>query len=115
MDESHPHPPSVTGAEEGTTLPRPEANLSIFDAAPVLTIFPTSMASAISCPSAPFSRAFAKLTSRHGWQFAVIEAPTAINLIVRSSSFMVHPLLSNLIDEGQSGKDTLSIDPPGIS
>jgi hypothetical protein len=26
---------------------------------------------------------------KHGWQLAVIDAPTAINRIVRSSSFMV--------------------------
>jgi hypothetical protein len=26
---------------------------------------------------------------RHGWQFAVMDAPTAINLRTRGSSFMV--------------------------
>jgi hypothetical protein len=86
-----------------------EANLSILEAAPCLTIFPTSMASAISCSSAPFSRAFMTFTSRHGWQLAVMDAPTAINRMVRSSSFMVHYLLSNRIDEGQKGKDTVKL------
>jgi hypothetical protein len=41
------------------------------------------------------------LICRHGWQLAVIDAPTAISLKVRLSSFMVFRLLSDLIDGGR--------------
>jgi hypothetical protein len=48
---------------------------------------------------APLSRAIAAVDFKHGWQFAVIEAPTAINALIRLSNSMVCCLLSTLETE----------------
>jgi len=47
------------------------------------------MASVISRASAPLSRAIAVVACKQGWQLAKIDAPTAINALIRSS-LMVH-------------------------
>jgi hypothetical protein len=52
---------------------------------------------------------------KHGWQFAAIEAPTATNALIRSSSFIGYRLLSDLIDENPSEKDTPSRFLEGVS
>jgi hypothetical protein len=46
------------------------------------------MASAISPSPIPLSRALVTLICKHGWQLAVMDAPTAINRMVFSSSVM---------------------------
>jgi hypothetical protein len=50
----------------------------------------------------PSSRALAALVCKHGWQLALIEAPTAINLLVPLSSCILDDLLSDPIDGDRS-------------
>lgn len=58
------------------------ANVSIREAAPFLTIFPISSAWEISCSLIPSSLALLTLYSKHEWQFAATDAPTAINVLI---------------------------------
>lgn len=104
-DQPHPHPSSGVPVT-GTARVRLEANLSILDAAPFLTALPTPIASIISLLSAPYSRALFVWYCKHGFQFAVTDAPTAINSLIRSSSIIMYHLLSDPIDGFQSEKDT---------
>jgi hypothetical protein len=92
--QMHPHRSFQGLAVEEAASLRLDAKSSILDAAPCLTNLPTSTASATSCASAPLSRARVALIFRQGWQLAVTDAPTAINLFSRSSSFMVYHLLA---------------------
>lgn len=63
--ELHPHPSSAVVAS-GMAWFRFAANLSILADAPFLTLFPISIASAISCSLIPSRKAWVVLICRHG-------------------------------------------------